>query len=1380
MFYDYSTKDALNVTGKGSKKGAKIFKRKLRSLLVFTIAFVMALSPLFSSGPISFAADSYPVVLGFTSDVHQNNTNLTQWLTSIKNKGIELDRMTFGGDYNVGYSGDAEAITTRNAASAVLGSEVPITLVRGNHETTDSSLFAKGLVYNGEAYAMFALDTSGESFLDSDMTALSNALASIPSSKPVFVMTHRPIHYYGMRTTLKASQMINLLNDYENVIFLWGHNHTVGDSNYGVIKYKGDTVQTTNNGAQEEIKFTYLSFGAMKDGNNSAYGLVVTLNKVGNDTKVDFSYRDLQGNQQQTGSVTISGSGGSGPSEPGGVAGYELVSEPVSGETYVVVAKSGSTSYALSAEKFTSGSNDYLKAEQVTVVGDKVLSSDVDSTMLWKFIAHGDPVKKGFNVINEGNKYLYRAAQGAVGIYTNSDGDNAGYADWIYDSSKKTLRLESTQVSDKFYLQLNIEGSNQYFANIKNNEENEIFLYKLTGEVGESSGPKEPEGPSGPVGPAEYELVSEPVSGETYVVVAKSGSTSYALSAEKFTSGSTDYLKAEQVTVVGDKVLSSDVDSTMLWKFIAHGDPVKKGFNVINEGNKYLYRAAQGAVGIYTNSNGDNAGYADWIYDSSKKTLRLESTQVSDKFYLQLNIEGSNQYFANIKNNEENEIFLYKLTEGAGEPEEPSGPQEPEQPGGAAGYELVSEPVSGETYVVVAKSGSTSYALSTEKFTSGSNDYLRGKQVTVVGDQVLASTVDSSMLWKFNYHNKGFNVLNGSSNFLYRKDQGGEGIYINGDGSDDNYADWIYNSSEKSLRAETTNVTTDNIFYILLGNSGSNFYFSNNKTSKSEIFLYKLTDGIEPPEEPEEPSGPEEPEGPAEPGENAGYELVSSPENGETYVVVAKSGSTNYALSTEKFTSGSNDYLRGKQVTVVEDKVLANTVDSSMLWKFVNHAKGFNVLNGSSNFLYRKNQGGEGIYINGDGSDDNYADWIYNSAEKSLRSETTNVSTDNIFYILLGNSGSNFYFSNNLSSKSEIFLYKLIEIEQPEEEEPEEEEPEEEQPEEEQPEEEQPEEEQPEEEEPEEEEPEEEEPEEEQPEEEEPEEEEPEEEEPEEEEPEEEQPEEEEPEEEQPEEEQPEEEQPEEEEPEEEQPEEEQPEEEQPEEEEPEEEQPKDETPQPSSGGGGGGRVRGVTDEVADEPVPEAVPYKGFSDVKEDDWFFEAVKFVNERELFKGVSNELFAPNVNITRGMFVTILSRFEFGNDESVPQGESPFEDLTQDWYKNAVAWAFANEITLGVSETNFAPDQILTREQMVTLIFRYAEMKGFDIGFEQEAAEIFEDFVSINEYAKPAMLWAFKHGLLVDINAESLIFNPQNNASRALSADIFMRFYKETLEP
>ncbi|MDX9918158.1 MAG: S-layer homology domain-containing protein [Gudongella sp.] len=722
MFYDYSTKDALNVTGKGSKKGAKIFKRKLRSLLVFTIAFVMALSPLFSSGPISFAADSYPVVLGFTSDVHQNNTNLTQWLTSIKNKGIELDRMTFGGDYNVGYSGDAEAITTRNAASAVLGSEVPITLVRGNHETTDSSLFAKGLVYNGEAYAMFALDTSGESFLDSDMTALSNALASILSSKPVFVMTHRPIHYYGMRTTLKASQMINLLNDYENVIFLWGHNHTVMDTNYGVIKYKGDKVQTTNGGPQEEINFTYLSFGAMKDGNNSAYGLVVTLNKVGNDTKVDFSYRDLQGNQQQTGSVTISGSGGSGPSEPGGAAGYKL---------------------------------------------------------------------------------------------------------------------------------------------------------------------------------------------------------------------------------------------------------------------------------------------------------------------------------------------------------------------------------------------------------------------------------------------------------------------------------------------------------------------------------------------------------------------VSSPENGETYVVVAKSGSTNYALSTEKFTSGSNDYLRGKQVTVVDDKVLANTVDSSMLWKFVNHTKGFNVLNGSSNFLYRKNQGGEGIYINGDGSDDNYADWIYNSAEKSLRSETTNVSTDNIFYILLGNSGSNFYFSNNLSSKSEIFLYKLIEIEEPEEEQPEEE---------------------------------------------------------------------------------------------------------QPEEEEPEEEQPKDETPQQSRGRRDDDRVKGV----ADEPVPEAVPYKGFSDVKEDDWFFEAVKFVNERELFKGVSNELFAPNVNITRGMFVTILSRFEFGNDESVPQGESPFEDLTQDWYKNAVAWAFANEITLGVSETNFAPDQILTREQMVTLIFRYAEMKGFDIGFEQEAAEIFEDFVSINEYAKPAMLWAFKHGLLVDINAESLIFNPQNNASRALSAYIFMRFYKETLEP
>ncbi len=148
---------------------------------------------------------------------------------------------------------------------------------------------------------------------------------------------------------------------------------------------KGFNIATTSGGTDKAINFTYLSYGAMGSGNNGAYGLLAALRKESGDAKIDFSYKNLSGTAVSGGSVTIEG-------EPGG---YKVVPAAQSGETYVVVAKSGGNYYALTTEKYTIGSIDYLKGSQVTVSGDYIASS-VGDDILWKLTTDGD----GFNVMN--------------------------------------------------------------------------------------------------------------------------------------------------------------------------------------------------------------------------------------------------------------------------------------------------------------------------------------------------------------------------------------------------------------------------------------------------------------------------------------------------------------------------------------------------------------------------------------------------------------------------------------------------------------------------------------------------------------------------------------------------------------------------------------------------------------------------------------------------------------------------------------------------------------------------------------------------------------------------------------------------------------------
>ena len=176
-----------------------------------------------------------------------------------------------------------------------------------------------------------------------------------------------------------------------------------------------------------------------------------------------------------------------------------------------------------------------------------------------------------------------------------------------------------------------------------------------------------------------------------------------------------------------------------------------------------------------------------------------------------------------------------------------------------------------------------------------------------------------------------------------------------------------------------------------------------------------------------------------------------------------------------------------------------------------------------------------------------------------------------------------------------------------------------------------------------------------------------------------------------------------------------------------------------------------------------------FTDVKTGDWFYEAVQYVYDKGMMTGVSADRFAPASTTTRGMIVTILYRLE---NEPAVSGDLPFTDVERGaWYADAVAWAAANDIVNGTSATTFAPNSPITREQMATMLYRFAQYKGMDAVTLQENLTGYPDGDQVSDYAIPAMNWAVGQGLIAGMENGTLV--PQGSATRAQVATILMRF-------
>ena len=175
-----------------------------------------------------------------------------------------------------------------------------------------------------------------------------------------------------------------------------------------------------------------------------------------------------------------------------------------------------------------------------------------------------------------------------------------------------------------------------------------------------------------------------------------------------------------------------------------------------------------------------------------------------------------------------------------------------------------------------------------------------------------------------------------------------------------------------------------------------------------------------------------------------------------------------------------------------------------------------------------------------------------------------------------------------------------------------------------------------------------------------------------------------------------------------------------------------------------------------------------FTDVKAGDWFYDAVKYATQKELFNGTSATAFSPNADMTRAMLVTALYRLE---GKPAVTAANPFADVEDgQWYTDAVLWASSSGIVTGYDSGLFGVDDPITREQLAVILYRYAGVKGYDVAGANDLAA-YSDAGSVAPYALSALRWANAGGLVTGRTATALA--PSSTATRAEVATILMRF-------
>ena len=219
-------------------------------------------------------------------------------------------------------------------------------------------------------------------------------------------------------------------------------------------------------------------------------------------------------------------------------------------------------------------------------------------------------------------------------------------------------------------------------------------------------------------------------------------------------------------------------------------------------------------------------------------------------------------------------------------------------------------------------------------------------------------------------------------------------------------------------------------------------------------------------------------------------------------------------------------------------------------------------------------------------------------------------------------------------------------------------------------------------------------------------------------------------------------------------------------------------TPAGPSGSESGAGDKEQTGDKSAEETPDAAcprdatcPISAYSDADPAAWYHDGIHFCLENGIMQGVGEGRFAPDAPASRAMMAQILYNME---GRPMIRSGIPFDDVTEsDWFAMAVSWAESQGILGGYGNGKFGPGDDVTREMLVTILYRYAQYKGMDVSAaERTSLEGFDDVAAVSEWALSAMRWAVGTGLITGRTPTALA--PAERASRAEIATIIMRFF------
>lgn len=178
-----------------------------------------------------------------------------------------------------------------------------------------------------------------------------------------------------------------------------------------------------------------------------------------------------------------------------------------------------------------------------------------------------------------------------------------------------------------------------------------------------------------------------------------------------------------------------------------------------------------------------------------------------------------------------------------------------------------------------------------------------------------------------------------------------------------------------------------------------------------------------------------------------------------------------------------------------------------------------------------------------------------------------------------------------------------------------------------------------------------------------------------------------------------------------------------------------------------------------------------YSDVKSDEWYYEAVKFAYENDLMHG-TDKGFEPDSKMTRAMLITVLWRME---NEPVVNFLMTFDDVdSKQWYTEAIRWAASENIISGIGNNLLGTNDEITREQMATILYRYVQKKNIDTQANRNTSiKDYEDCEAVSDYAVAAMEWAVDFGIIKGKTKTTI--SSADSATRAEVATMLMRFYE-----